>query len=288
MKNKKKRPASARSTSARNQLPTKSKATGLRFAVAVDCEGVACAVGSPNVSLNESRNLGFAQLQATREADAAVRALFDSGAEQVIVWDNHSTSLNLHYDLLDERCEVALGVGFRKRFEWMEENFDGLLFIGYHAMDNTVDAVMCHTFSSPVFQYMKINGIEVGELAIDAAMAGEKGVPVLFVSSDDKGIQEAKSLFPHAETVTTKRSLGWNCAVSKHPKRTITEIYNGVLKAVANRQNAIPFTYGSPLELEIRFKRMENAESASRGYRRAQRLDAYTVRFRLNGLSDYF
>ena len=43
----------------------------IKFAIGVDCEGVACAVGSPGASLNSSRNLEFAQLQATREADAA-------------------------------------------------------------------------------------------------------------------------------------------------------------------------------------------------------------------------
>ena len=42
----------------------------MKFIVAVDCEGVACGVGSPGASLNESRNLEFAKLQATREADA--------------------------------------------------------------------------------------------------------------------------------------------------------------------------------------------------------------------------
>jgi hypothetical protein len=43
----------------------------MKFIVAVDCEGVACAVGSPGASINESRNLLFAQQQATREANAA-------------------------------------------------------------------------------------------------------------------------------------------------------------------------------------------------------------------------
>ncbi len=260
----------------------------MRFVVAVDCEGVACAVGSPNGSLNASRDLGFAQLQATREADAAVRGLFEAGAEQVIVWDNHNGSLNLKYDLLDERCDVALGVGFKHRFEWMDKGFDGIALIGYHAMDNTVDGVMCHSFSSATYQYMKVNGKEVGEMAIDAAMAGEKGVPIIFVSSDDKGTAEAEAFFPGVETVTTKQAMGWNCAVSKHPKRAVNEIYEGVQKAVAKRKDIAPFTFGSPLEFEIRFKRLERAESASRGYKCAERIDPYTVRYQLNGIGEYF
>jgi len=260
----------------------------MRFVVAVDCEGVACAVGSPGGSLNASRDLEFAKLQATREADAAVRGLFEAGAERVIVWDNHNGSLNLKYDLLDERCDIALGVGFKHRFEWMDDHFDGLALIGYHAMDNTVDGVMCHSFSSATYQYMKINGKEVGEMAIDAAMAGQRGVPVIFVSSDDKGTAEAEAFFPGVETVTTKQAMGWNCAVSKHPKRAVNEIFEKIQKAVAKRNEIVPFSFDSPLAFEIRYKRLERAESASRGYKHAERLDPYTVKYQLEGIDDYF
>ena len=260
----------------------------MRFVVAVDCEGVACGVGSPGASLNSSRDLEFAQLQATREADAAVRGLFEAGAEQVIVWDNHGGSLNLKYDLLDERCDIALGVGFEHRFEWMSDDFDGVALVGYHAMDNTVDGVMCHSFSSATYQYMKVNGKEVGEMAIDAAMAGKKGVPVIFVSSDDKGTAEAEAFFPGIETVTTKQAMGWNCAVSKHPKRAVKEIFEGVQKAVAKRNEIKPFAFDNPLEFEVRYKRLERAESTSRGYKGAERIDPYTVRYHLDCISDYY
>lgn len=260
----------------------------MKFVVAVDCEGVACAVGSPGGALNASRDLEFAKLQATHEADAAARGLFDAGAEQVIVWDNHNGSLNLHYDLLDERCDIALGVNFEHRFPGMDGSFSGVAFIGYHAMDNTVDGVICHSFSSAGYQYMKVNGQEVGEMAIDGAVAGERGVPVIFTASDDKGTAEARRFFPGIETVTTKQALGWNAAVSKHPKRAVREIYESIQKAAVRLDAFEPFTFGSPLEYEIRFKRIEAAQAASRGFRRGERVDPYTVRYRLESIQDYF
>ncbi len=260
----------------------------MKFVVAVDCEGVACGVGSPGASLNESRNLEFAKLQATREADAAARGLFDAGAEQVIVWDNHNGSLNLHYDLLDERCDIALGVGFAHRFPGMDSSFAGVVFIGYHAMDNSEDANMCHTFSSFSYQYMKINGREVGELGIDGHMAGAQGVPVIFAASDDKGIAEAADFFLGVETVKTKDALGWNAAVSKHPKRVVGEIYTGVQRAVARIDEFTPFLFAEPLALEIRYKRIEAAEAASRGLKAGERVDPYSVRWHLQQLADYF
>lgn len=260
----------------------------MKFIIGVDCEGPACVVGSPGGSLNDSRNLAFAKLQATREADAAARALFDSGAEQVIVWDNHNGSLNLDYDLLDERCDIALGVNFGTRWPGMDEEFAGILFIGYHAMDSTEDAVIAHSFSSATYQWMKVNGEMVGEMAIDAAMAGKKNVPPLFCAGDDKCVAEAGRFFPGITTVTTKTAYGWNAAVSKHPKRVLGEIYEGVRRAVERRAEAKPFTLPEPLTYEVRYKRIEAAEAASRSPGTGTRVDAYTVRWQLASLSDRF
>ena len=260
----------------------------MKFVVAVDCEGVACTVGSPGASLNESRDLEFAKLQATREANACAQGFFDAGAEQVIVWDNHNGSLNLHYDLLDERCDIALGVGFAHRFPGLDPSFAGVAFIGYHAMDNTADAVICHTFSSATYQYMKINDTEVGEMAIDGAVAGAREVPVIFVASDDKGTAEAKAFFQAVETVTTKDALGWNAAISKHPQRAVAEIRTGARAAAERLSEFAPFRFAEPLSLEIRYKRIDAAQAASRGLKAGERIDPYTVRWSLHSLADYF
>ncbi len=260
----------------------------MKFVVAVDCEGPACVVGSPGGSLTDSRNFAFARLQATREADAAARGLFDAGATQVIVWDNHGGSLNLDYDLLDERCDIALGVGFPHRWPGLDATFSGVLFVGYHAMDNTADANIAHSFSSAAYQWMKVDGVEVGEMAIDAAVAGLLGVPPLFCASDDKAVQEAAHFFPGIETVTTKTGFGWNAAVSKHPRRVVREIYKGVQRAVARRETSRPFQLPSPMTYEIRYKRIEHAEAASRGMRAGERVDPYTVQWQLDSITDRF
>ena len=67
---------------------------GGKYCVSVDCEGVACAVGVPGVGLGDGGSYAFACREAAREADAAARALFDAGAERVIVWDSHGTGVN--------------------------------------------------------------------------------------------------------------------------------------------------------------------------------------------------
>lgn len=233
-----------------------------RFFVAVDCEGVSCAVGKPGGVLGESGNYAFVQQQATREADAAVRALYASGAEQVIVWDNHHSGINLDYLMLDPRCDILSGSGHRGRFPTMDDTFGGVLFIGYHSRENTAQAVMAHTYSSLTYQYYKINGRQVGEMEIDAAFAGLCGVPVIFVSSDDITVSQAKEAFPWAETVATKQSLSHNSALSMHPLRVCGEIHAAVTRACTKLDTMKPYTFREPLDVEIRFKRMDAAQNA--------------------------
>ena len=46
--------------------------------------------------------------------------------------------------------------------------------------------------------------------------------------------------------------------------------------------------YDDPLTFEIRYKRIEAAQAASRGYKRGERVDPYTVRFQLDTITDYY
>ena len=223
--------------------------------IAVDCEGAACVVGEPGISLSNSRNMEFAREQATRETNAAARALFDAGAEKVVIWDNHGDGANLVFDQLDQRCEVLLGTGFNRRFPELDETYAGVLMIGYHAMAGTSNAVLAHTYSSDAHRAIRVNGLDVGEIALDASVAGELGVPIIFVASDDKGCEEALQIMPWIETVATKRGLGRNCAYSKHPSVAETEIYEAVFRAVEQIAEKKPFTFEHPVQIEIQFEK---------------------------------
>lgn len=228
----------------------------MKFMIAVDCDGPACVVGDPGLALSNSRDMVFAREQATREADAAARALFDAGATQVVVWDNHGNGNNLVFDRLDQRCEVLLGTGFGRRFPMLDESYAGVLMIGYHAMEGTPGAVLAHTYSPDAYRFIRVNGQPVGEMALDAAVAGEVGVPLLFVASDDKGCREASLFMPWVATVATKQGYGRTCAFSKHPSIAAEEIYQVVRSAVARRSEMRPFTFEHPVRIEIEFKKI--------------------------------
>ena len=136
----------------------------MKFMIGVDFEGV-FVLWKPNKLLSDCPEYEYARMQATKEANAAASALFDLGAEQVIIWDNHSSGTNLIYDILDERCNILNGSGAKHRWAGLDEDFAGVLLIGYHPKDNMQEAVLAHTYNSSQYQWMKVNGVEVGEIA---------------------------------------------------------------------------------------------------------------------------
>lgn len=234
----------------------------MKFMVNVDLEGVACAYGPCEGSVEDSFNIEFVRKQATREADAAVRALFECGAEEVIVWDNHGRGCSLNYDELDERCKIAIGSTVGTRYPVLDDSFSGVVMIGYHAMASNGEAVLAHTYSSVKYQHIKVNGVEFGEVGIDGAIAGDRGVPVIFVSGDDKCTAEAKEIMPWIEVVETKQSFAYTRIISKHPKAVIKEIYDGVKNAVKRIDEMKCFTIKTPVNVEIRYKRADMAVHA--------------------------
>lgn len=264
---------------------------GKKYYIAVDCEGVACAVGRTGAGLADGENYRFACRQAAREAAAAARALFDAGASEVMVWDAHGTGVNLDYDLLDPRCRILLGAGHRGRFVGLGPDWTAVLFIGYHAMEGTRNAVLAHTFSSKTFQGYRLNGQNAGELAIDGAYAGALGVPVLFCASDDKCVAEARATFGPIATVETKQSLSWASAISRHPAAVCEDIYGTVLAAAKEGPRVPPYVLPSPLPVEIRYQRMDMAAQAGLTDREGKAFaftDAYTRTGVVDSVLDLF
>ena len=262
-----------------------------KYCISVDLEGLACVVGSYGQGLSEnSKNYQFAVQQGIKEANAAATALFESGAEEVVIWDCHGTGVNFDYSAFDKRCKFIIGAGSRIRFPGIDDSFDGIIFIGYHAYD-TPKATLSHVYSSSTFTSHKINGEEVGELQLDAAIAGKRGVKTILVSSDDICIEQAKHSFPWAKIVTTKQSLAWNSCISKHPDAVCDEIYEATKSAVKEIDNMKPYIINTPFELTVSYKRIEYAQGCS--LRNPDNtpfeiVDAYTRRGILEDPEHYF
>ena len=172
--------------------------------VFADMEGCSGITGSEQVTgarAEEGTRL------MTEEMNACVAGCFAAGATAVFVRDGHSSGSNVNARLIDPRAKLLQGASPGVRFKDFEGT-DALILLGYHAMALTPGAVLAHSYSSAAIQGMWLNGREVGEVGVDAAIAAEHQVPVVMVSGDDKTVAEARAWIPGVVTCETKRGTG--------------------------------------------------------------------------------
>jgi D-amino peptidase len=236
----------------------------MRVYISVDMEGIAGVVHEDQTDPIEPRHAGeynrFRRLM-TNEANAAIAGALEAGATTVVVNDSHWLMRNLLAEELNPAAELVSGGPKRlSMVEGIGDGFNAAMFIGYHAQAGTRHAIIDHTYTSRVYQ-ARINGRPVGELALNAAMAGVHGVPVALVSGDQSLAAEARALLGEAvETVVVKEAVGRFAAHSLAPSVACERIRTGAAAAL-RRQHKL-FTFESPIRLEVDFIVSQMADMA--------------------------
>jgi D-amino peptidase len=117
-------------------------------------------------------------LRMAGDMNACIAACFDAGATNVTVRDGHSGGKNVDPQLIDKRAVLVQGATPDARFKGIER-CEAVILLGYHARALTPAAIMAHSYSSATIQSMFLNGKAVGEIGVDAVIAGEHQVPVV-------------------------------------------------------------------------------------------------------------
>jgi len=125
-----------------------------------------------------------------------------------------------------------------------------VLFVGYHGRAGTGPAVLAHSMSDAVLD-VRLNGRNVGEIGLNAALAGHHGVPVVLLTGDDVACTELLDLVPGASTVAVKRALGQAAAEVLHPAVARERLRRGAAAAIVGRAEVAPFSVTGPVELEV-------------------------------------
>src|SRR6476619_8125712 len=102
--------------------------------------------------------------------------------------------------------------------EGVDETFDGVIFIGYHAATTNPEGVRAHTLSSAHLADVRLKGVSVSEAGLNAAIAGHFNVPVIMVSGDDAVVKETTALLGNIEGAVVKWSLGFHSAMTMTPQ----------------------------------------------------------------------
>jgi len=142
----------------------------------------------------------------TADVNAAIAGARDSGANDVIVCDGHSSMRNLVIEELDPHASLARGR--IKTYAMMEgiAGSDLAFMIGYHAPAGEV-GVLSHTWLGAAITDVKLNGDRCSEGRMNATLAGSFGVPVAMITGDDRACKDAEKYMPHARTVTVKTAV---------------------------------------------------------------------------------
>ncbi|MFB3891057.1 MAG: M55 family metallopeptidase [Phycisphaerae bacterium] len=254
----------------------------MKVFIAADMEGVAGLAQWDDSEIELQKRL------MTEEINAAARGAFAGGATQIVAGQSHSSMRYLLPELLDAR--VSMVAGQPKKSNHMggvDSSFGLAIFVGYHARAGTLRGVMSHTFSGVVFS-LSFNGVEMGEVGVDAALCGEHGVAVGMVAGDKAACDEAVALLgPPLRTVAVKEGLSRHCAVCKPLAVARREIEETAADAVRRAKDFRPFIVQGPVTAEVVFTDPSFADAAEL-LPDIERLDGRTIRYRAPTFSEAF
>ena len=251
---------------------------GLKVYISADMEGVTGVVTGDHLGPT-----GFEYQKArewlTDEVNAAIGAAKAAGATEIVVSDSHGNGENIILD------EIPRGVKLVRSWprplgmmQGIDDSFDAVLFIGYHASTTNPEGVRAHTMSSGTLTGIRLNGVAVPEAVINAAIAGQFGVPVVMVSGDDAIIAEAQSHLGDIEGAVLKWNYGFHSALTVTPEESREIIAGKAAAALARLDEFEPYRLEGPIEVEVSFKNYLAAELLAY-LPIVERVDSHTISF---------
>lgn len=252
---------------------------GLRVYISADMEGVTGTVTADQLGPGGFEYERYREVM-TGEVLAVIEAAREAGAVEILVSDSHGNAQNLRMDLMPDDVEVIRG--FPRPLGMMEgidERFDAVVFVGYHASTTNPAGVRAHTLSSANLAAVRVNGIEMTEGSLNALVAGHFGVPVVLVTGDDVATAEVTGVVGDMEQAVVKQAHGFHSTRTLTPAAGRAVIRERAAAALARLGDFRPYRLDGPLTLEVTFKNYRPAEVAA-FLPWADRVDAHTVRFR--------
>ncbi|HSW09826.1 MAG TPA: M55 family metallopeptidase [Bacillota bacterium] len=234
----------------------------MRVYMSVDMEGISGVVhwkqtgpGKDAEDYEQCRRL------MTGDTSAAAAGAFAGGATAVVVNDSHGAMRNVLLTDLDPRVELVSGSPKPlSMVEGLDSTFQAVFLIGYHSRAGT-PGILNHTYSGALVD-CRFNGQSVGELGLNAAVAGHFGVPVVLVTGDDVLVTEARALLGDVQAVAVKQAVGRYAARCLHPQRTEQLIRMAAQDAMGNLQRAHPYRPALPLKVDLEFHDTGQADGA--------------------------
>ncbi len=155
-----------------------------------------------------SAEYGRSRKLMAEDANAAIRGAFEGGATEVVVNDSHGSQRNLLPEDLDPRARL-ISHSFKRHgmVEGLDETFDAVIFVGYHAKAGTRRAACSRTPARAWCEDVQVNGRSAGEGGLNTADGAWYGVPVVMVTGDDVAVERSEGQRARCRGVVVKRAI---------------------------------------------------------------------------------
>jgi D-amino peptidase len=169
---------------------------------------------------------------------------------------------NILAEALDPRASLISGTPKPlSMMQGIDQTYDAVVFVGYHAKAGTAQATLDHTISGATVYAVRVNGRELPELGLNAAIAGYFKVPVIMLTGDGETCAQAKAILGQGiETVAVKEAIGRTAARMLPRESALKLLSEGAAKALQALPRAKPFVLPPPLTFELEFHTSGQAE----------------------------
>ncbi|MDH4058871.1 MAG: M55 family metallopeptidase [Cyclobacteriaceae bacterium] len=257
----------------------------VKIFISVDMEGIG-GIGTSAMVSSSGKDYATGRKLMTDEVNAVVEAIFQAGPAEVLVNDSHGDMQNLLHTELDPRVEyIQSNIKPLGMVQGLDASFNGIIFLGYHAMAGTENGFLAHTGSGTV-KGLWINGTEVGEGGLNALFAGSVGVPVIMASGDKTFADEIVKVVP-TRTVITKEAIGSSAAKLLHPDVVKKELNAQTTAALKDLKNAKPLAVKQPITFDIKLESTTRADVAM-GIPGMKRVDGYTISYTAKNMDEAY
>jgi D-amino peptidase len=235
----------------------------MKLYVSFDMEGITCAHYVDDVIEGRGQYAEFRRI-GTREVNAAIEGALEAGVTSILVRDSHGPAKNLLPEELHPSAEYITGwVAKNQTMAGLDSTFDAVFLIGYHSKAGTPNGVLSHTYMGRQFRSVRLNGEEVGEIGLAAAMAGRVNVPIALVTGDVAAVKEAEDLLPGVQVVAVKEGLDRFTAKSLSPSESRSRIRDAARRSIDQLQSVAVYRPATPARLEIELESISMGTAVS-------------------------
>lgn len=233
---------------------------GKKVFISADMEGISGISASDQLSAAGAEYNRSRKLMAD-DVNAAVRGARRAGASEIVVNDSHGSMRNLRLEDLDPQVRL-ISHSFKKSgmMEGLDESFDAVLFIGYHAKAGHPGGLFAHT-GSGVVRDVRVNGQSLGEGGLNTMVAAFYGVPVALVTGDDVAVKQVAEVAKSAKTVAVKRAINPR-AVELRPFKEVHKDIEDAAFAGVSAAKKFPPQRAASYRVEVQFQDVSIPEVA--------------------------